>query len=116
MPAGEGMQGPVDLEGLQGTYDLEGRQGALDLEGRQGAEDPEGHSLEGRSQEGRSLEAADPALTPTAAVGGPGVEAAHAAGAWFKNREDLVRGVVLAEVLGPCRARQPRRPMAMRRI
>lgn len=93
-PGGEGLQEPADLEG------------------RQGAEDPEGRSLEGNSVEGRSLEGVGPALTPTAPV----AAAATAAGAWIQSRGDLVRGVVLAEVLGPCRAHQPRRTVGMRRI
>lgn len=87
LPANESMQGADDLEGLQGEQDLEGRQGA---------DDPEGRSL---MDTGPALAPAAEAETAVVRVGGD----------WALNQEDLVRGVVLAEVLGPCRARRSQR-------
>ena len=90
LPADEGMQGATDLEGLQGEQDLEGRQGA---------DDPEG----------RSLMDTGPALAPAAEAEATGPAVARVAEDWALSQEDLARGVVLAEVLGPCRARRSRR-------
>ncbi len=76
----------------------EGMQGATDLEGRQGADDPEG----------RSLMDTGPALTPAAEAEATEPAVARVGGDWALSQEDLARGVVLAEVLGPCRARRTR--------
>lgn len=87
---------------------VEGVQGDLDFEGRQAADDPEGKQEEGRQDpddpEGRSLldTGAPLAKTPEAVTA---VQAPEES--WLAKREDVVRGVVLAEILGPARAQRP---------